>query len=400
MFRWEFIVIFIVLLAIILIGLKIVINLLNLLVIDCRENMIDIQKVDRPVVWGRDGDCQYNIIEILGNVFEDNGIKEAGNDDWVVYIPCSYNDIDQEIQKVKVTKSDQRIFIIKGADEISGKNTLWINLVKKYGRDKAKTISPVTYLLYDKKDIELFKKEFDPKKLYIMKKNIQRQEGLKISNNLDEIVRGFEDEYVVVQELLQDPYMIAGRKINMRLYLLFVCKGGELNIYVHKEGFMYYTKSSFKKGQIGREVNITTGYIERWIYKVNPLTHTDFRLYLDDLRRPLTGIETELRNDGVILSEYLFNGVYQMLREVVSAFKGIVCVGGSLERYITFQLFGADIAINDKLEPQIIEINKGASMTPFDQRDREVKYQVNKDILKVIKAVPDNDNHDFLLLVD
>jgi hypothetical protein len=57
-----------------------------------------------------------------------------------------------------------------------------------------------------------------------MKKNIQRQEGLKISKDKNEILNCYKDGYAVVQELLQDPYLINGRKINLRVYCLFIKK--------------------------------------------------------------------------------------------------------------------------------------------------------------------------------
>jgi len=110
-----------------------------------------------------------------------------------------------------------------------------------------------------------------------MKKNIQRQEGLKISNSKHEILDGYKNGYVLVQELLQDPYLISGRKTNMRFYVLVVCKANNTDCYVHKDGFMYYTKVPFVKNSLDDAPNITTGYIDRQVYIDNPLTHYDLR---------------------------------------------------------------------------------------------------------------------------
>jgi len=48
-----------------------------------------------------------------------------------------------------------------------------------------------------------------------MKKNIQRQGGLLPTKNL---LHHLTQGYVIAQKLLQDPYLISGRKINCRVY--------------------------------------------------------------------------------------------------------------------------------------------------------------------------------------
>ena len=71
----------------------------------------------------------------------------------------------------------------------------------------------------------------------------------------------------------------------MRFYILLICQNNEIWDYVHNDGFMYYTKTPFVQNGLSDGPNITTGYIERWIYHVNPLTHDDFRNYFDDKKR-------------------------------------------------------------------------------------------------------------------
>ena len=49
-----------------------------------------------------------------------------------------------------------------------------------------------------------------------MKKNVQRQEGIRITKDFDQLLNGIKDEYIIVQELLQNPFLVNGRKINLR----------------------------------------------------------------------------------------------------------------------------------------------------------------------------------------
>ncbi len=60
----------------------------------------------------------------------------------------------------------------------------------------------------------------------------------------------------------------------------------------------------------------------------------------------------------------------------------------------SFQLFGADIAVNNKLEPLLIEINKGPSLDAKDERDKMVKMNVVTDIFALLNII-DKKGHDF-----
>jgi hypothetical protein len=231
------------------------------------------------------------------------------------------------------------------------------------------------------------------------------------TNNKDEILKGFSDQYVVAQELLSDPYLIRDRKTNMRFYLLLVCQNNEVSAYVHNDGFMYYTKVPFIKNSKEFAPNVTTGYIERWIYKVNPLTHSDFRNYLDDHNRELVLSEKELiknntnnqkiseNTNNQKISNVVFSRIYELLKKVVIAVQHTVCQGTHLQNNITFQLFGVDIAVSDSLEPKIIEINIGPNLGTHDGRDSEIKHTIVRDIFKVLKIVPDTNSHNFIQLL-
>lgn len=337
------------------------------------NNSLNIENMDADQLTWSKGNCGYEMTKVFLDVLNEYNIKETNRDDWNVFLPCTYNNITDTIEKINPVNSNQMIFLVNNSDSLASKSDLWKNLVKKYGRDKACEMSPNTYVLYDNNDIELLKSEYDKNKIYIMKKNIQRQEGLKITTDLNEILNGDED-YVVVQELLQDPMIINGRKMNMRFYVLVVCDYGVMHVYVHKEGFMYYTKLPFEKNSNKQWSNITTGYIDRWVYMVNPLTHGDFKTYL-----------------GKKDSEIVFDRIYELLKDICLAVPFQLC-NGKFDNNISFQLFGADIAVNNKLIPQIIEFNIGPNLETHDGRDSYIKHMVVRDIFKTLNLIPNDDN--------
>ena len=57
------------------------------------------------------------------------------------------------------------------------------------------------------------KVKINPKCKFVLKNNLQRQEGIKLANNIKEINKGLKDNYFLVQEYLEDPFIISKRKL-------------------------------------------------------------------------------------------------------------------------------------------------------------------------------------------
>jgi hypothetical protein len=360
-----------------------------------KENMISIPKLTNPT-YSRSA-CNYKIGDTLKKVLDANDVKDvkSGGD---VHFVCGYDEIENEIKNI-TPQPNQRIHIIHNADFVSAKDYLWNRLVVSSGLDRAKIMMPNTYVLSNENDRIRLVNDYKMGSLYIMKKNIQRQEGLQITDSLDEMLNA-NSSYVIAQELLQNPYTInvkkneipqGDRKINMRFYVLLVCKNNNMDVYVFNNGFMYYTNATWKKGTKDSKINITTGYLDdRWVYTENPLTHNDFKKYLDDPNRKLSTSEMNIIGQKLKLSDVIFSRIYQLLHDVMMSSIGKACDGDKLRDNITFQLFGADIAINDQLWPQIMELNKGPDLGAKDDRDGEVKRQCTKDMLRIIGVINDS----------
>jgi hypothetical protein len=340
-----------------------------------------------------------------------------------IVFPCGYNNINDEINSLPnvyyKSKSPSRVFIIDGADEITAKNYLWKNMYNYHGLRKAQTLSPNTYLLIGpQKDIDLARLNSDhvSGNMYILKKNVQRQTGLEITDDIDKIKKNLEG-YVLVQELLEDSYLVNGRKINLRVYILVVCNKKNTDVYIFNDGFMYYTKEKFIKGLKDKDNHITTGYVDRDVYDKNPLTHSDFKRYLDlndgtkyhssnDFREA-SQIEKDIRNQGFKISEIVFKRIEKLIADVFISFKGNICRktddnSEPIHIYDDYsvQIFGADVAINDHLQAQIIEINKGPDLSPKDDRDGVVKRKMVNDVLEIVGMKQKSDDNGLILVLE
>lgn len=344
-------------------------------------------------------DCKYIQTKTLMNIINETKNKFKYN----LYLPCVYEDITEEYNKF-IEDKNGIYFLIDNTDIMVGKDYLYQNVFNEYGREKTISLMPESWILTDSDDFARFKKEFNSNKIYIMKKNVQRQNGIKISNNLDEIIKNKEDDekndypYVIVQELLQDPYTISRRKINLRVYVLVVKNNNKTNLYVFSDGFMYYTAELFQKNSTDNKINITTGYIDRKVYQENPLTHNDFKLYLDS-DRTYNITEQKLRNNNENISEYVFNNIYNLIRDIFTVFFDKIGNSPKLFNNIKFQLFGCDVAIDENLNAKIMEINKGPDLGAKDTRDSELKHNLVRDIFKTVGLINNDDTNNFIQLV-
>lgn len=351
-------------------------------------------------------ECNYVKDDSFYNALKQEGFVETKDSTKAcLVVPCSYENTENEINKLEellktnIYKNGVRVFMLNNTDYMVSKIALWKFLQERYGDKIASTMIPKSVDLTNKAELDEFIKSYDKKKLYITKNNNQRQEGLEIHSSLDTILKSL-NKYILVQELLQNPYLINGRKINLRVYCLLI-KDTNSNtmVQIYQDGFMYYTPELFERGNPSFKKNITTGYIDRQVYSVNPLTHEDFKKYLDNPNRTKTSIEEYFvkTRPNIKLSNYVFTQINHLLKFILETY---ITTVGTKTLGVGFQLYGADIAIDEHLRPMIMEINKGPDLTAKDPRDKQLKETMCKDILKSVGLVMPNINNKFLTVLE
>jgi hypothetical protein len=328
--------------------------------------------------------CTYNyeyfsdtcdLPDLLNKIIKKRNIKN-------VYIPCSYNTCEEDAKKL-VGEKDKKLFLIEGCDQLASKLDLWRAIKEQFGSN-ANHFMPETFLLEDKDDIEKFKSHYlinktaYPNQMYVLKNYAQRQEGIKLTRDLDEVINGLSKGWYLVQDYVYNPFLIDKRKTNMRFYLLIICYDNKINGYLHQDGFMYYTPEYYEQEDMDFKKHITTGYIDRKVYETNPLTLDDFRKHI-----------------GLTNANLFDHNVYYLMNSVVKALSKKICNNSQLQDKVRFQLFGCDIAPDSQLNVKLMEINKGPDMGAKDERDKQVKIKVQEDIFNLV--MPENkDNNRFI----
>ena len=316
---------------------------------------------------------EKKISGILNNIFSDNNISKTYSEDWDVYIPCGYNMIEQELTKITPQNSNQLIFGVSGCDKIVSKNGIWNLLENKFGRKIASAIMPETFVLSNPQHMNLFNKKFNKKNTYILKKNIQRKKGLKLTNNLHEIQNSYKEGFKIVQEYKNNTFLIDDTKMNLRVYVLIICQYGNVDIYIHRQGKCLYAGKKYSKNNMDFDANITDSYkMPDDVYKNKPESFEDLKIYL-----------TKNNYDANLL----FKRIDILIQKIGLSTEGNLCQLNKLKNNKTFQLFGVDIIFNDKMYPMLLELNKGPDMIAKNDKDSDMKRKIEVDMFQKVGLV-------------
>lgn len=333
-----------------------------------REDFLNYKKCNKLILGNR-----------LDSIFKEAGIKKD-TEKWDLFIPCGYTNVEKELKKLKVFNKTQQIFAIDGCDRIVSKYYLWKNLTSRFGSNYSQFV-PKTYGNNIKGIAKLLTNHKSGDK-YIAKKDVQAQTGLLIINNISELKQVIIDrKYLVIQELLNNPFLVNSRKINIRVYFLIVCKNGKIDAYIHSNGFMYYTPNKFNYDSNDKNCHITSGYVDRKVYQENPLTLKDFYKYLD--------------KNGHSSSNFKHN-IKDLFKNIMKAANIPICNTKSLDNNVRFQLFGADVAPDNNLEVKLIEINKGPDLGAKDNKDNQVKDKVVRDVFDITGLIRGKTFNEFI----
>ena len=305
------------------------------------------------------------------------GDLNKDNTNWDIFIPCGYTFVESELDFLSIDHKNQKIFGINGCDLFSNKLTLYKIMFDKFGNNYTKYLPRSYENTYEGLNTLLNNHRVGKK--YIVKKNIQAQKGIYIIHKIRNIYNIFRDNsYVIIQELLNNPFLLDMRKINIRIYLLITCYHNKVSGYIYNDGFMYYTPENYNYLSLSKDAHITTGYISRKVYEKNPLTLQDFYKYLESHGKD---------------SKLLQNNINNLFVNFMSAIHELICNKKIFKNNMSFQLFGADVAPDVNLSVKLIEINKGPDMSSKDIRDDTLKRNVVKNTLKIVEIIENHDNN-------
>ncbi|XP_049635461.1 probable tubulin polyglutamylase TTLL9 [Suncus etruscus] len=178
-------------------------------------------------------------------------------------------------------------------------------------------------------------------------------------------------ENYVAQRYIENPYLIGGRKFDLRVYVL-VLSYIPLRAWLYRDGFARFSNTRFTLSSIDDQyVHLTNVAVQKTSPDYHPKKGCKwmlqrFRQYLASKHGPIA-VETLFRD-----MDNIFVRSLQSVQKVIISDKHC------------FELYGYDILIDQDLKPWLLEVNASPSLTASSQEDYELKTCLLEDTLHVV----------------
>jgi hypothetical protein len=296
------------------------------------------------------------------NALTANNYDRTWDNDWDIYLHCNDDFSNKTLNNIHKNNKNQKIFYINNSFRLGMKKELWFSLYNYYGRKIAETIIPPIYIF--PKDFSLFKSRHEPNNYYILKNEKQRQEGIRLTKNINEIIHYKKNGYNFVQKYIQNPLLYNNYKLNFRIYLVIIHKNDNINSYVYNDVIITYAREQYDKNNINFNNTISSFY-------------TCKKLYDDGFPILLSQLKQELNlpwNSMMKKTNKKIKLVVDSVSDKILEYK---------KNIMTFQLFGIDVMFDTDLNPLILEINVGPGMTPYNEYDKKMRMNLMHNIIEL-----------------
>lgn len=243
---------------------------------------------------------------------------------------------------------------------------------------------PTTYVLPG--DYALFVEEFKrhPGQAWIMKPIGKAQgKGIFLFTKLSQISDWRTDyrwkpdnpsvESYVVQQYISNPYLVGGKKFDMRLYVL-VTSFSPLVVYMYRSGFARFshTRYSNAAGDVGNNfVHLTNVAIQKTADNYDDVAGGKW-----DLRSMKLHLICRM---GIEKTNKLFADIEGIILRSLHSVQKIM-----INDKHCFELYGYDILFDDDLVPWLLEVNASPSLSANTPEDYDLKFKMLNDALDVV----------------
>jgi hypothetical protein len=226
-------------------------------------------------------------------------------------------------------------------------------------------LMPLTYNL--PKDYVAFAQVYAERRgLWIMKTvGMSRGRGISLVQDIADVTYSAP---VVLQQYIERPLIIDGRKFDLRLYVL-VTQFNPLEAFISNIGFARFAASR---------------------YKADASSLTDLTVHLTNTSISET-VEAGGKNKWSLESLAASGAVadWPTVWEAVmsTTLRTLVAVEGDVPHCeCAFELFGFDVILDADYRPWVLEVNASPSMEMFGALDRELKPELIRDTLQLVSA--------------
>ncbi|KZC14998.1 putative tubulin polyglutamylase TTLL9 [Dufourea novaeangliae] len=181
-------------------------------------------------------------------------------------------------------------------------------------------------------------------------------------------------ETFIVQKYVENPYLLAGRKFDLRIYGL-VTSFHPLKAWLAREGFARLSTELFDLENIDdSRVHLTNIAIQlKTDGNEKKELQKGCKWALVKVREYLTA------RHGVEAIETLFQRIAGVIMASLLAVQPVIMQGKN-----SFELYGYDILLDEDLKPWLLEVNASPALTGTDSEDYRLKFDLIDDTLNVL----------------
>ncbi|XP_069507107.1 probable tubulin polyglutamylase TTLL9 isoform X2 [Ambystoma mexicanum] len=178
-------------------------------------------------------------------------------------------------------------------------------------------------------------------------------------------------ENYVAQRYIENPYLIGGRKFDLRVYVL-VTSYIPLKAWLYRDGFARFSNTRFTLSSIDDHyIHLTNVAVQKTAPDYDP--EKGCKWMIQQLRHYLTA------KHGPQMVEKLFQEMDNIFIKTLQSVQKVI-----INDKHCFELYGYDILIDCDLRAWLIEINASPSLTASSQDDCELKTRLLEDTLHIV----------------
>ncbi|NXI54744.1 TTLL4 polyglutamylase, partial [Chloroceryle aenea] len=285
----------------------------------------------------------------------------------------------------KTIREHQKLNHFPGSFQIGRKDRLWRNLLKMQARCGKKEFNffPQSFIL--PQDIKLLKKAWEEgasRQKWIVKPPASaRGIGIQVIHKWSQLPKR---RPLLVQRYLHKPYLIGGKKFDLRIYVYVTCYD-PLRVYLFKDGLVRFASCKYSSSM----KSLSNKFMHLTNYSVNK-KNTEYKSNSDETacqghKWALKALWSYLTQKGVNCE-----AIWEKIKDIV--IKTIIAsepyVNGLVKTYVRrpyccHELFGFDIMLDENLKPWILEVNISPSLHSNSPLDVSIKGQMIRDLLNL-----------------
>lgn len=324
------------------------------------------------------------------DVMKDRGWTEVSHqsgEQWDIYW-CEVNVAREALDTCKYG-SHQKVPHFRNNYELTTKNMLFRNMKRhkrsliQAGKTKEAELCDCVPLIFElPSEYMMFVEEYrkNPGVTWIVKPSrgskgrgiflFQKLKDLSEWREQQKLLCEDQDKFWLIQRYIETPYLIGGRKFDMRIYVL-VTSYSPLKVWMARDGFARISGSQYSLDCLQDNlVHLTNTAVQ---ITGNDPTRQGCKWSLHKLRQFLTA------RHGVFVVSAIFD---KMARQIMTSLASVQ--SSIMQSKHSFELYGYDIIFDEELTSWLLEVNASPTLVPTSLEDYQLKYNLLEDVLHIL----------------